>query len=310
MQDNNTDKYQQISSHERYIQSVFLSLIAADGGSASHGLTGVRPYITNSRKVSFIAFREDCVPFVLNHLATIEVVIAGLDLPGGSILHKALVLYFTRHQVFFRCVYATFNEEAWEAGASAISGGRMHVLFESDALTLLRWRKGVKEYSNQNSKYPDDRLKTFRGILTNIQNAPVDAFMLRFYSEAYRDGLLWKHNDCSRSKRLSIYPSSSWYERIGPCTISNSGIDLCANNGIRHRATSMEMSPKAGQHTVLSIIIWSIWCSVYLTRRTPRRYQSSIDAIVLSFVGYPAVFKSISSSQVKMAHCKVSVTLK
>lgn len=227
-QDDTETKERQIAGMNTVYAQATMTIVALEGHDASHGLSGVRPYETPRSQ-----------PMETVHQLRIMAIMPPLsdDLEHSVWRSRAWtfqeeqfsrrILFFTKHQVYFRCQSSTYCEDRFEDCLDVEEGyvegsfkdGLLHQPHPGAHLSTVAnriWMKMVEDYSKRNFSQDSDRYDAFAGIESQLKqdkfNYPCTLGMP--IKHLVRE-LYWHHLENLAGgrhelRRIPTYPSWSW----------------------------------------------------------------------------------------------------
>jgi hypothetical protein len=219
-QDDASTKHGQISAMNSIYAKATLTLVALEG-DASYGLPGVEPYASP---------RHQQVETV--HGIRIVTVMPDInEIECGSVWRSRAwtyqeeqfsrrLLFFTEHQVYFRCQRATFCEDRYEELESPPpakrSVMRIRLMGDDDShhlgLAYIMWRHLVENFSTREFSFEIDRYNAFAGLENELRVFMNYPCVMGMPIQNLVHNLYWAHdNDTApRVRRIVDYPSWSW----------------------------------------------------------------------------------------------------
>ncbi|KAL2060689.1 hypothetical protein VTL71DRAFT_9330 [Oculimacula yallundae] len=218
-QDNEVTKKVQIDSMNIVYAQATLTLVALEGDNSSYGLPGVQPY-SKPRHQPVEHVHQLRMTTVMPNISELEKLSEWRRRAWTyqEELFSKRLLFFTDHQVYFRCQRSTLCEDRFEDYSGSLTTQFMDVLNEPEPLrSFAMWKQCVINYSTRDFHKNVDRYNAFAGIehelkhrwkLPCITGIPVD-YLVR--------GLYWHlhvidktQQRCADLRRISTYPSWSW----------------------------------------------------------------------------------------------------
>ena len=218
-QDNDATKKVQIDSMNIVYTHAAMTLVALEGHDSSYGLPGVQPY-PQPRHQPFERIHQLRMTTVMPNISELEKLSEWRRRAWTyqeEVFSKRL-LFFTDHQVYFRCQRSTYSEDRFEDHSDLLTAQGEGLLSDPELLrSFAEWKRHVTNYSTRDFHKNDDRYNAFAGIENELQHhwkllcvtgIPVKCLVLGLYW--HLDLINKTHQGRTKVCRISTYPSWSW----------------------------------------------------------------------------------------------------
>lgn len=244
-QDSVEEKTAQIAAMSLIYKGATMTLVAAEADNAFSGLPGVRSYPQPREAVieTVGLVRLTTVSPPLDESLTNSRWMCRAWTYGEDQFSRRL-LYFTKHQVYFRCLLYAHREDNFEENPEAYSGKGQRILHDFVNQEYGWFQSYVAEFSRRTYTFPRDRLDAFKGILAEMSERAGYHFLDGIPTQDFLCALRWKH-DSFPSQRNVLYPSWSWTGWDGSVSFPDTdrSEDVIASDCLPQVAAFREDSP-------------------------------------------------------------------
>jgi Heterokaryon incompatibility protein (HET) len=220
-QDSVEEKKGRIAAMNLIYKGAIMTLVAAEAGNALSGLPGVKPYPK---------LREGIVERVgLMRLTRVSPPIDEL-LVNSKWMGRAWtycedqfsrrLLYFTKQQIYFRCLLYAHQEDLFEGDPDFYTGNGQRILHDFSGREYRFLQAFLADFSPRIYTFPTDRLDAFKSILTEMAERANYPFLEGIPTKDFFRALCWKHGGfCNR--RNICHPSWTWAGWSGAISLTD-----------------------------------------------------------------------------------------
>jgi hypothetical protein len=215
-QDNYASKKVQIDTMNIVYAKAAMTLVALEGHDASYGLPGVQPY-PQPRHQPIERIHQLRMATVMPNISELEKRSAWRSRAWTyqEELFSRRLLFFTNHQVYFRCQHSTYCEDRFEDYSDLLTA-RGKGLFGVTHPSYEMWQRLVINYSTRVFRDDIDRYNAFAGIENQLRHHWKLPCLMGIPVKYLVRGLYWHlrltktHQGRTNVCRISTYPSWSW----------------------------------------------------------------------------------------------------
>ena len=200
----------QILGMNQVFKGAVLTIIAADAHDSSVGLTGVEKY----KEPRLHSKGEVWGMKLLTVYPSLHEVMpeSTWSTRGWTFQEEEFsrrCLYFTKHQIYFRCFQSAFSEDIYELSPEPVFRKPAHILFDHRGVALINWQGYVQDFTMRSLTLDVDRLNAFQGMLVELEERHHYPSLFGIPRHDFPNCLAWFQQD-SVGRRIAMYPSWSW----------------------------------------------------------------------------------------------------
>jgi hypothetical protein len=209
-QDSIEEKMAQVMTMNSIYKGATMTLVAAEAEDTFSGLPGVQPYQKSRggivEQVGLIRLARVSPP-IGELLANLKWV--GRAWAFGEDQFSRRLLYFTKQQVYFRCLLYGHQEDLFEEDPDFYSGNGNRILHNFGDQEYDWLQAFLADFSSRTYPFPTERLDAFKGVLTLMAEQDNYPFLEGMPTKDFLCALRWKHGSfCNH--RNTCYPSWTW----------------------------------------------------------------------------------------------------
>ena len=217
----------QVLAMNQVFKGAVLTIIAADAHDSSAGLTGVEKYkeprIHSKGKVWGMNL---LTVYPSLHEVMPESIWSTRGWTFQEEEFSRRCLYFTKHQIYFRCFQSTFSEDICELSPEPDVRKLANIFFDHRGVALKNWQGYVQDFTARNLTLDVDRLNAFQGMLVELEEHHHYPSLFGIPRYDFPNCLAWFQQD-SVGRRIPMYPSWSWCGWTHP-------VNFVHHGGLRH----------------------------------------------------------------------------
>jgi hypothetical protein len=214
IQDDEDTKHIQISNLASIYNHACLTIIAADGDNADHGLRGVRAWPSSEPRnldQHVYSLFEDYPVIDMSYFA-LDSTYYGRGWTFQEDLFARRKLIFTHEMAWWHCQCAAWSEDVLPADRTSFEfyGGNDSLMHPYFYPNFSGFSKLVNAYNQKNFTYPEDALNALSGAFSILSHAFEGGFICELPEMIFDIALLWQTLGPSVRRPLSPRSSKSW----------------------------------------------------------------------------------------------------
>jgi hypothetical protein len=253
-QDDVEEKRGRMAAMDSIYRGATVTLVAADTENACSGLSGVKPY---PKPRGGIVERVGLIRLT-RVLPPIDEMLANSKWMGRAWTYSEdqfsrRLLYFTKQQIYFRCLLYAHQEDLYEGDPDFYTGNGQRILHDFSGQEYRWLQVCLAEFSPRIYTFPTDRLDAFKSILTEIALRGHYPFLEGLPIKDFFYALCWKHQGFS-NRRNVCYPSWTWAGWDGAVSLPDKALYFRPRIGVvressphgRHIGYTQRIAEEAG----------------------------------------------------------------